>query len=234
MKEEFLQHECKVVKCVHSLDAKYLMSASEDGVVCLYDATRRYQPVKTIPCEVLGDKVDACFSYDSKQFAVLGTHSSIIFIWDVQTFAQKFRINTSGFVIQKMLFSPNGQDLLVISSGQEYKVKFYGLNGFEAIFIKEFSKCHSFAEINDIAVSKNSKYLVTGGSDKIIKIWDYSARPNALRTQGFIGHSSSVSHLRFSLDKNFLISCANGPDGIYIWSFNGDKTALQAPWVLNN
>ena len=80
MKDEFLQHESKVVRCVHSPDARFLMSASEDGVVCVYDVNRKYQPVKTIAVEVLGDKVDACFSYDSKQFAVLGTHSSIIFI----------------------------------------------------------------------------------------------------------------------------------------------------------
>ena len=133
-----------------------------------------------------------------------------------------------------MLFSPNGQDLLVISCGQEYRVKFYGLNGFEAIFIKEFTGCHAFSEITDIAISQNSKYLVTGGSDKIIKIWDYSARPNSLRSQGFIGHSYPITHLRFSLDRNFVISCANGPDGIFIWKFNGDKASVQAPWTLNN
>lgn len=234
MKEEFLQHETKVLRCVHSPDSKFLLSASEDGVVCLYDANRKYQPVKNIPVEVLGDKVDACFSYDSKQFAVLGTHSSIIFIWDTLTFSQKFRINTSGVTIQKMLFSPNGQDLLVISAGNEYKVKFYGLNGFEAIFIKEFSGCHNFAEVSEIAVSQNSKYLVTGGSDKIIKLWDYAARPVALKSQGFIGHSYPISHLAFSLDRLYLISCADGPDGIFIWQFNGDKTPVQAPWVLNN
>lgn len=234
MKEEFLQHECKIVKCVHSPDAKFLISASEDGVVCLYDVGRKYQPVKTIPVEVLGDKVDVCFSYDSKQFAVLGTHSSIIFIWDTLTFSQKFRINTSGFVIQKMLFSPNGQDLLVISAGQEYKVKFYGLNGFEALFLKEFSGCHAYAEISDIAVSPNSKYLVTGASDKIVKVWDYAAKQNALRSQGFIGHSYPITHIRFSLDRNFVVTCANGPDGIFVWKFMGDKTSSPTPWALNN
>ena len=223
-----------MLRCVHSLDAKFLMSASEDGMVCIYDANRRYQPVKTIPVEVLGDTVDACFSYDSKQFAVLGTQGSIIYIWDTLTFSQKFRINTAGFVIQKMIFSPNGQDLLVISSGQEFKVKVYGLNGFEAIFIKEFAGCHAFAEVTEIVVSQNSRYLVTGGSDKIIKIWDYAARPAAMRSQGFVGHSYAISHLAFSLDRKFLVSCANGPDGIFIWEFNGDKTQLKAPWVLNN
>ena len=233
MKDEFLQHETKIVKCVHSLDSKFLISASEDGVVCLYDVGRKYQPVKTIPVEVLGDKVDVCFSMDSKQFAVLGTYNSIIFIWDIQTFSQKFRINTTGFVIQKMLFAPNGQDLLVTSFGQDYRVKFYGLNGFEAIFIKEFAGCHPSADITDMAISQNSKYLVTGGSDKLIKLWEYSVRPNNLRSQGFIGHSYPIQHLRFSLDRNFLISCAAGPDGIFVWKFNGDTSNSSTPYGLN-
>jgi WD40 repeat protein len=233
MKDEFLQHETKIVKCVHSLDGKFLLSASEDGVVCLYDSLRKYQPVKTIPVEVLGEKVDVCFSFDSKQFAVLGTYNSIIFIWEVQTFSQKFRINTAGFVIQKMIFAPNGQDLLVVSYGQDYKVKFYGLNGFEAIFIKEFSGCHPSAEISDFAVSQNSKYLVTGGSDKLIKLWEYGARQNSLRSQGFIGHSYQIQHLRFSLDRNYLISCAAGPDGIFVWKFNGDTSNSATPYGLN-
>lgn len=233
MKDEFLQHETKIVKCVHSLDGKFLLSASEDGMVCLYDSARKYQPVKTIPVEVLGDKVDVCFSCDSKQFAVLGTHNSIIFIWDIQTFSQKFRINATGFVIQKMFFAPNGQDLLVISYGQDYRVKFYGLNGFEAVFIKEFSGCHPSAEISDLTVSQNSKYLVTGGSDKLIKLWEYGTRPNTLRSQGFIGHSYPITHMSFSLDRSYLISCANGPDGIFIWKFNGDVNNSSTPYGLN-
>lgn len=233
MKDEFLQHETKIVKCVHSLDGKFLLSASEDGAVCLYDSLKKYQPVKTIPVEVLGDKVDVCFSYDSKQFAVLGTHNSIIFIWDILTFSQKFRINATGFTIHKMLFAPNGQDLLVISYNQDYKVKFYGLNGFEAVFIKEFSGCHPSAEITDLAVSQNSKYLVTGGSDKLIKLWEYGTRPNTLRSQGFIGHSYPITHLSFSLDRTYLISCAHGPDGIYIWKFNGDINNSSTPYGLN-
>ena len=234
MKEEFLQHESRILKCVHSPDSRFLMSASEDGVVCIYNANRSYQPIKTIPVEAVGGKVDACFSCDSKQFAVLGTNGSIIYIWDTISFSQKYRINTAGSVVEKLLFSPNGQDLLVISSGQEFKVKFYGINGFEAVFIKELAGCHAFAEVSEIEVARNCKYLVTGGSDKIIKIWDYAARSNAMRSQGFIGHSYAITHMAFSLDSRYLVSCANGPDGIFVWEFNGDKSPLKEPWAINN
>lgn len=170
VRDEFSQHETRIVKVVHSGDGRLLISASKDALICIYDPTRKYQPVKNISPEIPGDFVDVCFSCDSKQFAVLGTQASTIFIWDSSTFSQKFRINTSGAIVHKILFSPNGQDILAVNSAQEYRVRYYGLNGFEAIPIKELQGLHKNSDILSIAVSGNSKYLVTGGSDRILKV----------------------------------------------------------------
>lgn len=61
-----------------------------------------------IPVEITHDYVDVCFSQDSTQFGVLGTHSSTIFIWDSIKLILKFRINTSGYIVKQIHFAPNG------------------------------------------------------------------------------------------------------------------------------
>lgn len=76
----YQQHEAPVVKVLHSNDGKLLLSASEDALICVYDVFRKYSPVKCVSPEVKGQYVDVSISPDSKQFAVLGTHSSTVFI----------------------------------------------------------------------------------------------------------------------------------------------------------
>jgi WD40 repeat protein len=227
MREEFIQHETRVLKCAHSRDERLLLSASEDGLVCLYDARRRYQPVKSIPVEVLGDAVDACFSYDSKQFAVLGTNGSTIFIWDCYTFALKFRVNTSGAFVLKIAFSPNCQDIIALTKSNEYKVRYYGLNGFEGILIKELPGLHPNSTIESFDIAPNSKYLITAGTDRMLKIWDYSMRANDIHGQAFIGHAASIKNVIFSTDNQYIFTSSEGNEGMFVWKFNGDVTPLQ-------
>lgn len=232
MREEFIQHETRVLRCAHSRDERLLLSASEDGLICLYDAKRRYQPVKSIPVEVQGDAVDACFSYDSKQLAVLGTNGSTIFIWDCYTFALKFRINTSGAFVLKIAFSPNGQDIIALTKSNEYKVRYYGLNGFEGILIKELSGLHSDSTIESFDISPNSKYLITAGTDRMLKIWDYSMRPNNIHGQAFIGHAASIHNVIFSPDNHYIFTSSEGNEGMFVWKFNGDTTPLAIETVV--
>ena len=224
VQEEYMQHENSVLKAVHSSDARLLLTASEDASVCLYDPRNKYQPVKTISSEVPGEYVDACFSFDSKLFAVLGSNYSSISIWDSETFSLKYRVNPTGVNLQKIQFSPNGQDILAISKAKTSKVRFYSLSGYEATQSRELSDLHA-SDILSFGISPNSKYLVTGGVDRILKVWDYSSTQK--RGQAFIGHSGEVCITAFSSKGEYLISCGDALDGIFIWQFNGDKTPLE-------
>ena len=184
-----------------------------------------YQPVKTLPVELQGEAVAACFSPDSRQFAVLGNNGNSISLWDSFTFTLKFHISPNTF-IYGIAFAPNGQDLLALTKTAEWKLRYYGLDGFKAEVIKEITGMHPNSAIGALALTMNSKYVVTGGNDRIIKVWDYTMKPCASpQHQAFIGHSGSVSNLIFSTDNHYLISTAEGSDGLFIWSFQGDIRA---------
>jgi WD40 repeat protein len=222
VKDEFLQHESAIMVVTHSGDGKLLLTASEDAQFCVYDVMRKYQPVKTLPVELQGEAVAACFSPDSHQFAVLGNNGNSISLWDSFTFTLKFHITPNTF-IYGIAFAPNGQDLLALTKSAEWRLRYYGLDGFKAEVIKEIAGMHPNSVMQALALTMNSKYVVTGGNDRIIKVWDYAMKPTASpQHQAFIGHSGSVSNLIFSTDNRYLISTAEGSDGLFIWAFQGD------------
>jgi WD40 repeat protein len=45
---EYRHHQARVVSLVFSQDCAKLFSAGEDGLICVYDAVRNYQPIKTV------------------------------------------------------------------------------------------------------------------------------------------------------------------------------------------
>jgi len=58
---------------------------------------------------------------------------------------------------------------------KDCKVRFYSLIKYEGIFLREIANIHR-GSINGIDVSNNSGYLLTGGQDSMVKIWDYEAQ----------------------------------------------------------
>ncbi|CAG9312063.1 unnamed protein product [Blepharisma stoltei] len=221
VKSEFLNHEGKIVKVTHSKDGKYMLSASDDGIVCFYEAGRGYQALKTIPVENKGEFIDICFAPNSEQFAVLGSNKTNVAFWDCASMKKKYMINSAASVSQ-IMYSPNGKQFLLICYKSNYKVKYYNLKENEAVPVRELENIHPNSEISKMMVSENTKYLVTGGSDKFLRVWDYRMKPKETVGQAFIGHSNKITSLMWSNDRKLVISSALGNDGIFIWEFRGD------------
>lgn len=72
-------------------------------------------------------------------------------------------------------------------------------------------------------ISNNSGYMLTGGEDNMIKVWDYEANKTIpYFFQSFIGHTYPVKCLMFNPLDNGVVFSAGEKDGIYVWSFYGD------------
>ena len=96
-------------------------------------------------------------------------------------------------IVKSFKFANNNRDLLVVT--KDCKVRFYSLtrynskssraglrpeekkesDEYEGIFLREIANCHRGA-ITGLDVSLNSGYLLTGGEDSMVKIWDYEAQ----------------------------------------------------------
>lgn len=53
-------------------------------------------------------------------------------------------------------------------------MRVYSLAKFEGIFLREINTVHR-DNITSLSVANNSGYMLTGGDDRMIKVWDYEA-----------------------------------------------------------
>lgn len=80
------------------------------------------------------------------------------------------------------------------------------------------------------SISENRGYLLTGGEDNLLKIWDYQAQKAVpYWFQSYIGHTKPIVNAFFNpLDRGQIFSTAD-MDGIFIWDFNGDTETNFMP-----
>lgn len=54
------------------------------------------------------------------------------------------------------------------------KLRVYSLAKYEGIFLREISSAHR-GNIVSLGISSNTGYMITGGEDNMLKVWDYEA-----------------------------------------------------------
>eukprot|EP00753_Platysulcus_tardus_P020616 PLAT8282.1.p1 GENE.PLAT8282.1~~PLAT8282.1.p1 ORF type:complete len:625 (-),score=294.66 PLAT8282.1:68-1903(-) len=99
----------------------------------------------------------------------------------------------------------------VLSVGQEKKITYWDLRTPDPI--KLISPAHR-DEATCIALSRNGRLLATGGTDQVIKLWDYDSG-ELIQSSG--AHSGLVHALYFSPDDRQLVSVSE--DGtVFVWN----------------
>jgi len=112
---------------------------------------------------------------------------------------------------------------------KDHRVRTYALSRFEGVFIKELTSVHREG-ISSIDLSKNGGYMVTGGDDNLLKLWDTDASKTApYYFQAFIGHIFPVTAVMFSPQNDRVVYSAGQKDGIYVWRFYGDTATNYYP-----
>jgi hypothetical protein len=54
------------------------------------------------------------------------------------------------------------------------RVRFYSLARYEGLMLREITAVHR-GNVTAMSVSSNSGYMLTGGEDSMLKVWDYEA-----------------------------------------------------------
>jgi WD40 repeat protein len=169
---------------VFSPDGKHLASASGDGAVNLWDATRldkkdlerEQEPrLPPLPARATVQCLNVAFSHDSRCVAT-GGDGNTVKIWDVQTGGL---LNTLGghggdvyADICAVAFSPDGR--WIASAGEDCTVRVWDGRTKE---LRRTFRGHT-GLVSSLAFSRDGRHLYSGSRDTTVKVWDLTQLDN--------------------------------------------------------
>jgi len=221
-------YECRAFN-THVKALKYsqkdtiLISMSGQGHMSLHDALNNYMQIKLIKIDSPAANVDLALSQDEDFFASIGPESNCAIVWSSKSYGMRNRIPIYNFFVQKVCFITRNIIGIVL---ENCCVQFYSLSQYEGVFLKEFTNIH-MDQITQFLSTKNYKYLISGGAEGMIKIWDTKMLfRNYTSYQQFIGHPNSIKALICLEQKSLLVTTSEN-SGIFFWNYLGDLTFTE-------
>ncbi|KAF3886951.1 MULTISPECIES: nSTAND1 domain-containing NTPase [Nostocales] len=217
-----LQSHAQQVNAVSfSPGGKLLASASDDSTIKIWSAEGKL--ISTFPAQqdrvtsiafspdgkflasASTDRTIKIYSIDGKLVEILTGHSDIVT-------SVSFSPNvTTSLVSQSQKVKQRG-DFIIASASRDKTVKLWRMNG---KLIKTWNAHNGW--VNSVSFSPDGKFLVSGGEDNIVKLWNV-ADGQLMRT--FSGHTDRVTRVKFSPDGKTIAS-ASGDRTINLWKLDG-------------
>ncbi|EGR30971.1 WD40 repeat protein [Ichthyophthirius multifiliis] len=185
---------------------------SREMISHLKEHTHKVSKVKLIgdqDAHVLSSSKDRACKFIYYSFLIF----LLVLCWDLKN---EKRINAH---IQRMgginSFDTTQDHQIAITTGQDRQITYWNLNQSNPTKIIHTSKDNKADdECMCLHLSNNGKYFATGGSQQVVKIWEFST--GKLVGEGK-GHSGTINTVCFSFDDKQIIS--GGCDGnIFVWN----------------
>jgi len=156
---------------VFSRDGRHLATASGDGEVKLWDATRLDETQEkarlTLPARVPGLCLNVAFSPDSRKL-VTGGEENTVKVWDVADGRELHTFRGHNGDVYAVAFSPHDNGRWVASGGEDSSVKIWDT--------RTGKLAHSFrghtALVSCLTFGTDGRRLYSGSRDKTVRVWD--------------------------------------------------------------
>jgi WD40 repeat protein len=147
---------------------------------------------------------DAAFSPDGRQILFRGFGR--LSLWDLEKNQEIGRYEGQGHRLAFVAFAPDGKKFAVNIGG--------GFIVWDITRAKVDRIITGLKAVNSMAFSKDSNWLLSGGGDKIVRLWDLAS---GRETMSFIGHTAEVTSVAFSPDDRLVLSGSNDAT-VRVWN----------------
>ncbi|KAF5836714.1 WD40-repeat-containing domain protein [Dunaliella salina] len=227
--QEHLQHRAEVAQIAFSPDGTRMYTGGADGALCVYDVAQVYQPTKFLPSGARDMKVALAVSPDGLYLATVARDPyrrlTSLLLFHNSTLEPYMRIETDTPVFKSIAFSADSKELWAVA--ETNRLDRYEL--LEGQLLQQVSAAHRL-EINAMAVDPGNRFVMTGGTDGLIKAWSVMPQQIPMQNtvpphQAFTGHSSAVFGIAFQRDR--LISVGDA-ENVYIWRIGNPQPPSSA------
>ncbi|MGB3535658.1 MAG: caspase family protein [Microcoleaceae cyanobacterium] len=150
------------------------------------------------------------FSPDGKYLYSAGEDGKVK-QWNTETKISSDILSEAKGVIQSVAISPNG--IYIASGNQAGEITIRNQNTGKLTTLPTRPE-----SINTLSFSSDNQYLVSGGEDKVVRVWNLT---NSELENEFKGHGKTINTVIFSPDNQYIYS---GSDDTYLrlWSLEED------------
>eukprot|EP00741_Cyanophora_paradoxa_P003430 tig00000704_g3333.t1 len=187
-------------------DCARLLTGGVDGQVRVWKLGKESQVMLASMKEHTGAVNDIKVRKNDTEFVSSSSDGSCI-IWDLNRYVRNNSLFASTF-FKSIVYFPDESQLL--TTGTDRKITYWDAFDGSAIRVLEGSDS---AEMCALDISSTGDKFVSGGADKLVKVWNYD---EGLCKYRGIGHSGAITRLKISPDQRSIVSV--GEEGaILIW-----------------
>lgn len=197
MIQAFKGHSSDVTAASFSPDGKYILTASQDSTVRLWDLNGNTIHIYNHEHPNYLGFGAVAFSNDGK-FILATDADGRLYFWDLKGILIRI-IKTGSVLARAIAFSPDDRHILIGKSPDNTAL----LLDITGKIVKVF-KGHS-NPVGSVAFSKDNKYILTGSMDNTARLWDIKST-SILQ---IFEHSSTVNAVAFSPDSNTIITSSD-------------------------
>lgn len=219
---------------VFSSDSKWVATGNNDSTVQLWSVNDQTNPITLVDPEARSAITLVAFSPDDRWLVAVEKSRPVAQLWHVDNpTAPHFVLSGHDFQINTLAFSPDNK-WLATGSGDELPTIGRDFNNHTVLLwnLQEPDPSTSpivltghEGSINSLSFSPDNRWLVSGGQDKMIRLWDMNdltAPPLVLS-----GHKDRITAVAFSPDSQWLAT-GSVDNTIQLWSLDVEVLRQKA------
>lgn len=201
-------HNKGVTAIATTFNGQNLISGGGEGQVRVWHVTPYQQTMQEAMKEHKGSVTCIKVRKNDQECVTASTDGSCI-IWDLQRFVRN-QVIFANTLFKAICYRPD--ECQIITAGTDRKIAYW--ETYDGSQIRELDGSKS-GSIEGMDISSDGLYFVTGGADKLVKVWKYE---EGSVTHVGTGHSGDITRLKICPNRQWIVS-VSADGAILRWKY---------------